>query len=377
MAGRKLGPYVRHGTHSIVCQVVASLSVSLVLMGFKISAVEGLVQANQRRTELETALELLQPRLEEEDLAVFLDDLHQDATQRQARIGELASPSSRVYSTMENEAIDTFLDMLRPFDGSSASTNRPETKQDAATGRLYGHSVAEVRADPQDIVAGMLNLDSRYLQSSNTANPRMVRNDMLGHVNAHHTIAFSRYKLPGIRDRTFMNSFIAKQLADDPRTYAVVVVPIPSHDKIGPKDEAGAVRAEIFRGFRLTAAAPGICRLEYCCSLDLRGRVPQWVTDKVATPAQMKVTAPCEAGACPAVTMLLHEGDCACCEAGACPAVGMLLHAPHAMRVGPFESDGSDAVARCRLRNRCSGTSSRSDRSARAMPRTDASLDAC
>jgi hypothetical protein len=114
----------------------------------------------------------------------------------------------------------------------------------------------------------------------------------LEHINAHHTIVFHRYKLPGIHDRTFLNSVIAKQLADDPPTYAVVMAPIPSHDKIGPKDEAGAIRAENFRGFRLTAAAPGVSRLEYCCSLDLRGRVPQWVTDSVATPAQMKVTAP-------------------------------------------------------------------------------------
>jgi hypothetical protein len=223
---------------------------------------------------------------------VFLDDLHHDATQRQARIGELASPSGRVYSTMENEAIETLLRMLRPFEGSSASATRSETRQDAATGRMHGHAQVEVRADPLDIVAGILSLDSRFLQSSNAANRLLVRCDTLEHVNAHHTIVFVRHKLPGIRDRTFLFSFIAKQLAEDPPTYAVVNVPIPSHDKIGPKDEAGAVRAENFRGFKLTAAAPGVSRLEYCCSLDLGGRVPQWVSDKVATPAQMKVTVP-------------------------------------------------------------------------------------
>jgi hypothetical protein len=193
---------------------------------------------------------------------------------------------------MENGAIETLFRMLRPFEGSSASTNRSETKHDDATGRLYGYAEVEIRADPLDIVAFMLSADGRYSQSANAANPRMVRVDTLEHINAHHTIVFLRHKLPGIRDRTFLFSFVAKQLADDPLMYAVVMVPIPSHDKIGPKDEAGAVRAEIFRGFRLTATAPGVSRLEYCCSLDLRGRVPQWVTDSVATPAQMKVTAP-------------------------------------------------------------------------------------
>jgi hypothetical protein len=261
-------------------------------MGFKLSAVEGLVQVNQRRKELKAALEVLQPKVEEEALVVFLDDLHHDATQRQARIGELASPSGRVYSAMENGAIQTLFQMLRPFEGSSASANHSGTKHDATTGRLYGYAEVEIRADPLDVVAFMLSADSRYSQSSNAANPRMVRFDTLEHINAHHTIVFLRHKLPGMRDRTFLFSFVAKQLADDPPAYAVVMVPIPSHYKIGPKDEAGAIRAENFRGFRLTAAASGVSRLEYCCSLDLRGRVPQWVTDKVATPAQMKVTAP-------------------------------------------------------------------------------------
>ena len=272
--------------------MLGSLLVSVLLVGMKLTAANEIVQIIERRKELKTNLSLLQPKVEKEALVVFLDDIHHDATQRQAKVGELASPSGRVYSTMEDGAIETLLRMLRPFEGGSASVNRSETKHDAATGRLYGHAVLEVRADPLDIVAFMLSTDSRYLQSSNAANPRMVRYDTLEHVNAHHTICFVRYNAPGVKDRTFINAFIAKQLADNPPTYAVVVVPIPSHDKIGPEDEAGAVRAENFRGFRFTAAAPGVSRLEYCCSLDLRGRIPQFVTDKVATPAQMKVTAP-------------------------------------------------------------------------------------
>jgi hypothetical protein len=52
----------------IVRQVVASLSVSLVLMGFKLSALKRLVQVNQRRTELKECLELLQPKVEEPSL---------------------------------------------------------------------------------------------------------------------------------------------------------------------------------------------------------------------------------------------------------------------------------------------------------------------
>ena len=51
-------------------QVVASLLVSVVLLGFKLSALKRLVQVNQRRTELQAALVSLQPKVEAEKLAV-------------------------------------------------------------------------------------------------------------------------------------------------------------------------------------------------------------------------------------------------------------------------------------------------------------------
>jgi hypothetical protein len=264
----------------------------LLLLGYKFNGVRRLVQVNQRRTELKAALALLHPKMEEERLVAFLDDVHHDTMQRRAKINELAAPSGLAYSTMENGAIETCLGMFRLFEGSSLRLTRSQTKYDAASRRLYGHAVVEVRADPLAIVAYMLCYDSRTMQSANAANPRMVRFEVVATVNAKHTIVFTRYTAPGMKDRTFLNAFVAKQVAEHPPTFAVAIVPIPRHDKIGQEDEAGAVRAENYRSFRLTAVAPGVSRLEYCCSLDLRGRVPQWVTDKVATPAQMKVTAP-------------------------------------------------------------------------------------
>ncbi len=323
-------------------------------MGFKLSALKRLVQVKQRRTELEEDLELLQPKVEEEALIVFLDDLHHDATQRQATITELASPSGRVYSTMESGAIETFLRMLPPFEGSSVSANRSETKHDAATGRLHGHAHVEIRADPLDIVAFVLSPDGRYSQSLNAADPRMVRYDTLEHVNAHHTIAFLRYQLPGTdRDRTFLFSTIAKQLADDPPTYAVVSIPIRSHDKIGPKDEAGAVRAENFRGFRLTAAAPGVSRLEYCWTLDLRGRVPHLVADNVASPAQMKVTAPLRGRCLPGRR---HAVPRTACHAGRPPSRAMartpLRDAGSAIGAAVLPAGPTAQRVRCRGRTR-------------------------
>ena len=263
-------------------------------MGFKLTAPKRLVQVNQRRTELKAALELLQPKVEEEALAMFLENVAHDAEQRQARIAEMALPSGLVYSTMENHAVARCLGMFDMFGSNSAGATGPsrsatmkrlETKFDEATRLLLGFAEAEIRADPLLVVAYCLNADGRCVS---TPHPNRVRYEVF-HINAHHVVTFIRFKAPGVtltRDRTFLNSAIAKQVADDPPTFLVAVVPIPSHDKIRPKDEAGAVRAENRRIFRITAVAPGVSNLEYACTLDLKGSVPRFVTNMIAVPAQ-------------------------------------------------------------------------------------------
>jgi hypothetical protein len=269
-----------------VRQVVASLSVSLVLMGFKLSAIEGLVQVNQRRTELKAALALLQPKVEDEDLAMFLADVGHDTKQRQARIAEMALPSGRMYSTMENQALQTCSGMLELFDSSSdgvtqltrsASIMRLETKHDPAHRRLVDRVEATIGADPRDVVAYILNSDSRFIQSLNAANPNLVRFECLESVNAHHTVGYGRFKARGVSDRTFLNDTIAKQVAEEPLTFEVAVVPRPRHErheKIGPKDEAGAIRGEVSRSFWCTEVSPGVTKLESSGSVDLKGMVP-------------------------------------------------------------------------------------------------------
>ena len=162
-----------------------------------------------------------------------------------------------------------------------------ETKLDAATGLLLGRAAAMVRATPREIVAYSLNSDSRHIQF--TTDPTVfVRSEAVEHANAHHTIIFNRLKLgAGLSQRTFLNSTVAKRVEDDPPTYMVVSLPIAHHDRISPKDEQGAVRAENCRAFKLTEVAEGITKLEYACSLNLGGSIPQAITNKVSVPAQM------------------------------------------------------------------------------------------
>ena len=285
-----------HTVRESVYQVFASLLVSTVLLGFKLSVAKRLVQVNQRRIELQEALSLLQPKVEEEELAVFLADVQHDTSQRQAWIAEMASPSGRMYSTTEIEALEKCSGMLEWFDSSSdgvtqltrpVSIMRLETKTDPATRRLMDRVEANIRADPWDVVAYILNLDSRVVHSVTAADANLVRFECLGAVNAHHTVGFGRFKAPGVMDRTFLASSIAKHVAEDPPTFEVAVVAVPRHEKIVPKDEVGAIRAEVYRSFRITEVAPGTSKLETSGSVDLHGWVPQILADTIVVPTQL------------------------------------------------------------------------------------------
>ncbi len=277
-------------------QVVASLLVSVVLLGFKLSALKRLVQVSQRRTELQAALVLLEPKVEAEKVALWLADVEHDAKQREDRIAAMDSAAGRVLDTLEAELLAKGAEMFAVFEASSGGAKQlehsplimySETKLDAATGLLLGRAAAMVRATPQEIVVHMLNYDSLYMKSINDPTV-VIRSDAVEHVNAHHTIVFNRLKLgAGLSQRTFLNSTVAKKVEDDPPTYLLVGLPIAQHDKITPKDEKNAVRAENCRAFKLTELTAGMTKLEYACSLNLRGSIPQAITNKVSVPEQM------------------------------------------------------------------------------------------
>ena len=268
--------------------------VSVLLVGIKLTAANEVVQSIARRKELKANLLLLQMRLEDEDKKAWIEDVAHDTAQRQDRILELGSASSLSYTTTENGLLGKGAVMFAVFEASSAGAKQlehselimySETKLDEATHHLLGRAAAMVRATPQEIVAHLLNFDSRFNQSS--FDPSDERVELIEAVNAHHNVLFHRKKATGIFDRTFLTSIVAKRVADDPPTYMVVALPLAHHDKIAPKDEKGAVRAESCRAFKLTEVAEGITKMEYTCSLNLRGSIPQAITNKVAVPQTM------------------------------------------------------------------------------------------
>jgi hypothetical protein len=233
---------------------------------------------------------------EAERIVAWIDDSEHDVLQREEMIAEMESASSLEYSTMDDdEVIQRGMAMFTLFERSSLGVKKhaaalvySETKLDRETHLLLGRAAAIIRTAPQEIVAYTLSYcSSRIGQSLAAADPNTLRCESLATVHARHNIGFLRLTLPGISDRTFLYSTVAKRVAEHPPTYVMVVVPIPCHAKIGPKDEAGAVRAEVYRSFKLTEVEPGVTKLDYCCSLDLKGRVPQIVTNTVALPQQL------------------------------------------------------------------------------------------
>ena len=179
--------------------------VSVVLLGFKLSALKRLVQVNQRRTELKVALALLQPQVEAEKLDAWLADVEHDAKQREDRIAAMGSTAGREYSTLETDLFKKGADMFAGFEASAARakqlTHSPlvacsETKIDEATGLLLGRAVVLIRATPQEMVAHVLNYESHFNKS--ITDPTIyVRSEVVEHVNAYHTIIFHRIKATG------------------------------------------------------------------------------------------------------------------------------------------------------------------------------------
>ena len=282
--------------------MLGSLLVSVLLVGFKLNSAKDLVQTIERRKELKSNLSLLQRRLEDEAKDEWIDDVSHDAKERAERIAAMEPASGLTYSGTENELIQRGMAVFEAYDSSleeatemkrSAFVDRLETKLDKQTGLLLGRADAEICASPQEIVAYTLNYcQSRAGQAFAATDPNHRRSEHLETVHSCHSIEFVRVRAPGISDRTFLMSCIAKRVEEDPVTYVVVIVPIPRHDGISQKDEANAVRGENYRSCKITAVAPGRSKFEYVCALDVKGRVPQIFTNTVALPAQLNGAQP-------------------------------------------------------------------------------------
>jgi hypothetical protein len=159
------------------------------------------------------------------------------------------------------------------------------TQRDNATGELVGYVELVIRgAGPLEIIVYLMDLNGRHFRS--TLDPKTDVRDELREVrNLHHIVEFYEGKAAPFKNRTFLNTLMWKQLSD--AQFVWCLSPIADHPTVTPHDERDAVRAEGARVLRLTMIAQNVTRVEYACTLDLKGSFPAWLTDKVALPALM------------------------------------------------------------------------------------------
>jgi hypothetical protein len=159
------------------------------------------------------------------------------------------------------------------------------TKRDDATGELVGYiELVICGAGPLDIIAYLMDLNGRHFRS--TLDPETDVRDELREVrNSHHIVEFYECKAAPLKNRTFLSTLMWKHLSD--AQFVWCLSPVADHPTLTPSDECDAVRAEAARVLRLTMIAQNVTRVEYACTLDLKGSFPAWLTDKVALPGLM------------------------------------------------------------------------------------------
>ncbi len=231
-------------------------------------------------------------RLLSERAKAWVNDTEDDSVWRHSLVAKMRQ-DGHVYSDDElaliaqgTAELDAFADgtgRVRSFRRSNTATVA-QTKFDKASGRLMGRVELVVGASPEHIIASLMHFDSKLNESLRT--PELdVHDEVLEVKSPHHTVVFLEKRIaPSFHNRTWLSALLWRKVADAPLTYVWVGVPIKHHAKLPPKREAGSVRADGTRAFRVTHVADGKTKLEYACSLDLRGHFPQWATNSLVIP---------------------------------------------------------------------------------------------
>ena len=223
----------------------------------------------------------------------WLVDLEHDQETRRDIILRMVS-QEHLYDDDEDSMIQRGLAILAADSAQTGSVPQSKhgptvdaswTKLDEGSGLLVGYTTLVLRgAGPLDIIAYLMDLNGRHFRS--TLDPKTDVRDELREVrNLHHIVEFYEGKAAPFKNRTFLNTLMWKQLSD--AQFVWCLSPIADHPTVTPHDERDAVRAEGARVLRLTMIAQNVTRVEYACTLDLKGSCPAWLADKVALPGLM------------------------------------------------------------------------------------------
>ena len=219
-----------------------------------------------------------------------LADLTHDSAWRGAMI-EAMRKDEQYYSEEETRLLTEGMGLLGSMaEDTGKVLKRAKTVELARithhkkSGLLLGEVKLVVPASPEQLVAFLMHVDSKFF-TSRLNSETDVAFEILEVKNLHCSIVFSEMKTAPFTNRTFLNACLWRKVSDTPLTFAVVAVPIERHAKIRAEREGYAVRAHATRAFRVTRTADGETILEYACSLDLKGHFPSYFTRTVALPA--------------------------------------------------------------------------------------------
>ena len=226
--------------------------------------------------------------------AAWKADVSQDFAWRQAMVMKMQQ-GEQVYCEEEAALIAKGLALL---DGVALGTGKllkrsktgtsAWTRLDKKSGLLTGLVEATIRASPRQIVAYQMHYDSKVKMSQ--LDPALeVRYECLEVKNLHHIVMYYEMKTTPYQNRTFLNSLLWQKLSDAPLTYIWVSVPIELHDKVPPEQEKHAVRADGLRFLRCTRIADGQTKIQFACSVDLKGHFPRRLTNSLVIPNLLRV----------------------------------------------------------------------------------------
>ncbi len=260
--------------------------------------IDMIVRTLGRRKELLENLALIQRQILQAMQLEWLATVGVALQRRQSWIQQMDAVE-QAFTVEEDTALNTGLELVLMRDklvratrtpvsarnaksSNSISTMRTSVDQDLSRRRFVCKANAVVRTSPHHLAAYLCTASSQHMQPSSNA-VATVTSEVIDEPSDHSAVVFDVVKSAFFQSRTFLTLLICKKMSDSPLTYVCVGVPLLSHALVTPEREKTAVRAELFRCFRLTASEedPDTTNMEYAAWIDFKGTLPASVLSSV------------------------------------------------------------------------------------------------
>ena len=211
------------------------------------------------------------------------------------------------YTPYEEKCFDVALRMESNVSSSSSSGGAATTTllRTAATksrssmllastagvnGVLHGRSVCRIRATAVDVLAFLLDNDSK-IKTKYDVGSSTISQKTLEVVNGHHSVIFLLGRaIPPFQNREFVGTVLwrKEEHSDDyEKKQHYFYVYVPTVHELAPLS-SNCVRAEAVRAFRLVEESPGVTTCTYTFTVDMMGRFPDSFTNRVVIPSNLE-----------------------------------------------------------------------------------------